>query len=135
MNRFLKKRLFNPKASAHGGKRTDLDNKYFRSKWESNCARWLNALKERGDVVSWAYEPRDFYFPVKRGTRFYKPDFMVIEPNNSYYIEVKGFLDQKSITALSRMSRYHPDVTVLLVGKEKYAELESEFGDLPNWER
>jgi len=33
------------------------------------------------------------------------------------------------------MGKYYPDVTVLLLDKKKYAEVESEFGHLENWER
>ena len=87
-------------------------------------------------MVEWSYEKHEFEFKsIKRGTRFYKPDFWVKEPQVEYFIEVKGFLDKNSVTALSRMSRYYPEVRVLLLDKKRYDEIESEFGDLESWER
>lgn len=132
MNLFQKKRLFHAKASAKGGKRNGV---FYRSRWEFNCSLWLDELSRRGEVIEWSFEKHEFQFPVKRGTRFYKPDFWVKEPNCEYFVECKGFLDGKSVTALARMARYHPEVTVLLLDKARYAEIESEFGYLDNWEK
>lgn len=136
MNSFARRRLFHAKAGAKGGKRADLSGLYVRSVWEANTARWLNELKRRGDILDWKYEDVEFEFKgIKRGTRFYKPDFHVYEEGREYFIEVKGHLDPKSVTMLTRMSKYYPDVTVLLLDKKRYAELESEFGHLDNWEK
>lgn len=136
MNSFLKRRLFHAKAGAKGGKRADLGGIFLRSKWEANYARSLNAMKARGEILDWKYEDTEFEFVgIKRGTRFYKPDFHVFETGAEYFVEVKGFLDGKSVTALQRMARYHPQVRVLLLDKKRYAELESEFGDLEFWEK
>lgn len=133
MNHWQKRRLFHAKSSAKGGKRNGV---FYRSRWEFNTSLWLDELKRRGEVLDWSYEKHEFQFKgIKRGTRFYKPDFWVKEQNSEYFIEVKGFLDGKSITALSRMARYYPSVTVLLMNKAKYAEIESEFGHLEGWER
>lgn len=136
VNSWGKRRLFHAKAGAKGGKRADLGGVFFRSRWEANYARALNALKARGEIVDWFYEDREFEFKgIKRGTRFYKPDFRVVEADREYFVEVKGVLDSKSVTALTRMGKYYPDVTVLLLDSKKYAEIESEFGDLEHWER
>ena len=132
MNRFTKRRLFHAKAGSKGGKRAGV---FYRSRWEANVATWLDELKRRGDVLEWSYEKHEFEFKgIKRGTRFYKPDFWIREPNAEYFIEVKGLLDSKSVTALSRMARYYPEVKVLLMDKAKYAEIESEFSGLEGWE-
>ncbi len=137
MNRFAKKRLFHAKAGAKGGKRADLGGLYMRSSWEANCARALNVMKERGEIVGWQYEPTEFAFPVKRGTRFYRPDFAVDYGDGIgvKYWEIKGLMQQKDVTALQRMARYHPTVSVLIVDKNKYAEIQSEFGDIETWEK
>lgn len=97
----------------------------------------LTAMQERGDISGWQYESTEFSFPVKRGRRFYKPDFTVDYGDRIgvKYWEVKGHMDKDSATALKRMAKYFPAVTVLIVGKKEYAEFSSEFGDLPNWER
>lgn len=137
MNRFAKKRIFNAKASARGGKRSDLGDLYVRSTWEANCARVLTEMKNRGEIVSWEYEPVEFTFPVKRGTRFYRPDFAVHYDCSGppIYWEVKGLMGRKDITSLTRMAKYYPNVTVLIVGKKEYAEFESQYGTLDYWER
>ena len=137
MNRFVKRHLFHAKSGAKGGKREDLGGLYVRSRWEANISRVLNVLQSRGDIVGWKYEPCEFQFPVKRGTRFYKPDFAVDYGGDvgTIYWEVKGLMASKDVTALTRMAKYHPSVIVLIVGKKEYEEFESEFGYLENWER
>src|SRR5262245_10205744 len=40
---------------ATGGRRPDLDDRYFRSSWEANYARYLNLLVKQGQIVSWEY--------------------------------------------------------------------------------
>jgi hypothetical protein len=97
----------------------------------------LDAMKERGEIRDWVYEEDEFFFEkIRRGVRFYKPDFRLDyfggEP--SVYFEVKGFMDKKSATALDRMRRYYPETTVLVVGKEQYMKYKAEFGDHPDWE-
>ncbi len=127
----LNKFIFHAKAAARGGKRNGI---YYRSRWEFNISLWLDELKRRGEVLEWSYEKHEFQFPVKKGTRFYKPDFWVREPDDSYFIEVKGFMAAKDITALARMARYHPEVKILIINKAKYAEISAEFGGLAGWE-
>jgi len=136
VNSWAKRRLFHSKAGAKGGKRADLGGLFVRSVWEANICRVLNAMQASGEVLSWEYEPREFQFPVKRGTRFYRPDFAVVYVHGlpAVYWEVKGYLDGKSVTALTRMARYFPEVTVLLVDKKKYDEFTSEYGHLEHWE-
>ena len=55
-------------------------------------ARYLNWLISRGELVSWEYEPDTFEFvKIKRGSRFYTPDFKLKEMDGStVYWEVKG---------------------------------------------
>lgn len=133
-NRWIKKRLFHAKAGAKGGKRNGI---YYRSRWEFCVSLVLDAMKSAGLIHSWGYEKKEFSFPVKRGTRFYKPDFEVVnrEGEPPVYWEVKGLMAAKDVTALSRMARYYPEVQVLIVGKKEYAEFESEYGHLEGWER
>lgn len=85
-----------------GGKRADLDYTFFRSKWEANYARYLTQM---GTV--WEYEPKTFEYPLKKGTRFYTPDFRLVE--HDIWVEVKGRWDAKSKTKLRRFKKYFPD--------------------------
>ena len=117
----------NKKASCQfGGKRPDLNNQYFRSKWEANYARFLNWLiSNKQDLIEkWQYEPDEFEFPVKRGTRFYKPDFKVFFKNGRVeYHEVKGYDYQEGITARKRMAKYYPDITLILIDSDWFKDL------------
>lgn len=119
------------------GYRDDLGEIYFRSKWEANYARYLNLLKERGEIFQWEYEPDTFWFEqIKRGVRSYKPDFKVWDKEGSdpYYIEIKGYMDQKSKTKISRMAKYYPNVKLILVDAKSYYSLRSIAHIIPKWE-
>lgn len=93
---------------------------YFRSKWESIYAHFLEFLKQSGEIEDWLYEPYTFWFlKIKRGVRSYKPDFKVMEKNGSHYwVEVKGYLDGKSRTKIKRLKKYYPEETLCLVQGE-----------------
>ncbi len=99
-----------------GGRRADLDNKYFRSRWEANYARYLNWLVAKKEIAGWEFEPKTFYFEaIKRGTRSYTPDFRIQNNDGSFeWHEVKGWMDQKSQTKLNRMAKYYPDEKIVL---------------------
>ena len=97
-------------------------NKYYRSKWEANYARYLEWLKKNKQIEDWKHEPKTFWFEsIKRGTRSYLPDFWIKENNGSeVYCEVKGYMDSKSHTKLKRMAKYYPEVKLILVDKTAY---------------
>ncbi len=77
---------------------------------------YLNYLKERGTIADWWYEKDAFKFPVKRGTRFYTPDFKVLNTDQTIeYYEVKDYWDQKRRTRLMRMATYHSSAKVTTV--------------------
>lgn len=119
------------------GRRPDLDNQHYRSAWEANYARYLNFLKARGEITAWQYEPDTFWFhEIKRGVRSYLPDFKIFEGDRHHYVEVKGWMDQKSKTKLARMAKYYPEVDLRLVGAKEYRQLQKCIGSLiPGWER
>lgn len=124
---------------AAGGRRPDLDNRYFRSSWEANYARFLNLLVARGEIASWEYEVKTFTFDaIKRGTRAYTPDFRVVYPDGHHeWHEVKGWMDQKSKTKLKRMAKYYPSETVCVIEEEWFraAQRSGLAGAIPGWER
>jgi hypothetical protein len=72
-----------------------------RSNWEANLIRVMNIYK-----IDFQFEPTVFSYPVKRGTKAYTPDFLLTR--NHDWIEVKGFLDEKSKIKLKRFKRYYP---------------------------
>lgn len=117
------------------GRRTDLGNKYFRSTWEANYARYLNWLKSQGQIKDWQYETKVFTFPVKRGTTEYRPDFLVTYEDGSEWHEIKGHMDAKSNTRLKRMAKYYPDEKIILIDSSVYKDLEKMFKRvIENWE-
>lgn len=126
-----------PTVQAKGGRRADLDNRYFRSKMEANYARYLQWLKEKGEILDWKYEPIEFTFEsIKRGAgRTYKPDFLVVKLDNSdYFEEVKGYMDAVSKTKLKRMAKYFPDVEIRIVDKARMREIAKWKKLIPGWE-
>lgn len=126
-----------PYSTCRGGKRSDLEDRYFRSSWEANWARYLNWLKSVGEIEAWEYEPDTFEFTaIKRGARFYTPDFKVTNRGGSIeYHEIKGWMDQRSATKLARMAKYYPDVKIVVIEQRLYAEVRRKVsGLLPQWE-
>lgn len=119
-----------------GGRRADLGNRYFRSSWEANWARYLTWLQMNGHITEWQFESETFEFPVKRGSRFYTPDFKVSYPDGrTEFHEIKGYMDQRSATKLARMQRYHPLVPLRLITPSAYKEVAEKVGmALPGWE-
>lgn len=98
---------------------------YYRSRWEANYARYLQWLKERGDIIEWAHEPRTYWFEsIKRGVRSYLPDFEVTENNGKINLhEVKGWMDPRSKTKLKRMKKYYPEIEIILIDKPVYTSI------------
>lgn len=120
------------------GRRSDLADRFFRSSWEANYARFLNLLVGQGAISSWEYEADTFWFEkIRRGVRSYTPDFKITEPSGAiYYVEVKGWMDAKSKTKIRRMGKYHPKVDLRVVGEKAYREIERKLaGAIPGWER
>ena len=103
--------------SEKGWKKIDDKEYYFKSKWEYQYARFLQAAKRRGGIFDWLYEPQIFYFlQIKRGTRSYTPDFKVIFLDGTHcWIEVKGYMDAKSKTKLNRFKKYYPEEKISVV--------------------
>ena len=122
-----------------GGKRFDLNNQYFRSRYEANYARYLNFLiANNGGIVRWEYEADTFWFEkIKRGVRSYTPDFKVyLTEGGVEYHEVKGWDYAKGITARKRMALYHPLVKLILVDEGFFKALTRQGIDklIEGWE-
>jgi hypothetical protein len=83
------------------GYRKDI-NMNVRSSWEANFVRVLNIYK-----IAFEFEPTVFSFPIKKGTKAYTPDFLL--KKNDEWIEIKGYLDDKSKIKLRRFKRYYPE--------------------------
>lgn len=135
------------RGNVRAGKREDLGGLYVRSGWEANWARLLNYWKANGGpegpltVLDWGYEKEEFEFPVRRGTRFYKPDFKVILSDEEgkevvQYHEVKGFWYPEGRVKLERMRKYYPQIQIVLIQEKEYKQACKEYGDIvPGWEK
>jgi hypothetical protein len=97
---------------------------YFRSKWEANYSRYLQWCKEQGHILDWEHEPKTFWFEsIKRGVRSYLPDFKIWPTTGeTYWVEVKGWLDPKSATKLKRMAKYYPHEKIELIKADWFAK-------------
>jgi hypothetical protein len=105
---------YHPYSRAKRGKRADLGDTFFRSRWEANYARFLNLAIQRGGVRSWTYEPHTFVFLRTEPTvRSYTPDFRVVLASGVVeWHEVKGWMDAKSKLRARMMREQFPDEMV-----------------------
>jgi len=87
---------------------------FARSSWEANIGAYFQLLKDKKEILDWVHEPQTFWFlKIQRGVRSYKPDFLITRNDGTtYFEEVKGYMDPKSITKLRRMKKYYPEITV-----------------------
>lgn len=110
--------------------------KYFRSRWEANYARFLEFQKSQGLVLSWQHEPETFWFDkVKRGCVSYLPDFKVTLPSGAIeFHEVKGWMDDKSKTKIKRMAKYHPEIKLVIKDSVWFRSNSNLKGIISDWE-
>ena len=134
---------FGRERNSKQGKRSDLDGLYVRSRYEANYCRYLNLLiaNPQGrpdDVVKWEYEPETFEFKsIKRGTRFYTPDFKVyLRDGHIEYHEVKGWDYPKGQTARKRFYKYYPQLRLVIIDEDWFKAMRSKGYHklIPNWE-
>lgn len=133
----LKSKKENNYSRSVSGKRPDLNNQFFRSKWEANYARFLNLLIKQNKIYKWEYEVDTFIFSeIKKGIRSYTPDFKIWETKESipYYVEIKGWLDNKSKTKLKRMEKYYPSIKIVMFMEKEYKELKLISHFIKGWE-
>lgn len=118
-----------------GGYREDIGS-YFRSSMEANVARYLEWLLLNGVIHSWLYEPQTFEFPIKRGNKYYVPDFKVIHADGSHeWWETKGYMDNDSRIRIKRFRKFYPDEKLIVVDWDQYKAIERDIKPMiPNWE-
>ena len=108
---------------------------HFRSKWEANIALYLDFLVKQKEIKSWEYEPDRFVFAsIMFGTRSFIPDFKVKNNDGSFeYWEVKGYMDGRSKTKLKRLSKYYPEIKLILIDEDYYNNLKNKIGKALHW--
>jgi hypothetical protein len=62
----------------------------------------------------------------------YKPDFKIFD----FYIEVKGWWNEKSKLIRQLMAEQYPDILILYISEKEYKQLYTIYMDkISNWER
>ena len=109
------------------GKRKDLNNQFFRSRWEANFARILNYYK-----IPWEYE----YTRFDLGEHTYYPDFKIFDPNaGEYFVEIFGCFDDAHKRKLGLFQKKYPNEKLQIINDEIYQDLKKEFENkIKNWE-
>lgn len=132
--KMLKNGTYKKKTTVNGKPRTftahqswqEIDGRkiFFRSDWEYKFAIYLQRLKCKKLIKEWHHEPETFWYnEIKRGVRSYKPDFKVIcNDDTHYWVEIKGYMDSKSITKIKRFKKYYPHEKLMVLGKEWFEE-------------
>ena len=96
-------------------------------------------IENNSDIVRWEYEPDTFEFEgIKRGTRFYTPDFKVFfSDGHIEYHEVKGWDYPKGITARKRFTKYFPHLKLVVINSDYFKEVRRKGIDklISNWEK
>lgn len=91
-------------------------NRYFRSSWEANFAKWLD-LSE----IKWLYEPRGFNLFIKNKKTKYYPDFYL--PEFDLWIEVKGYWRDDAKEKHSMFLKTYKDINIEIFEKNKLLEI------------
>lgn len=119
------------------GPRADLGGAFFRSSWEANFARYLEALRLLGEIDRWDYEPCRFTFEEPSvGVRSYRPDFRVWGGEAVFYVELKGWVCERTKRVWRLMEAHYPDVDLRFLDGHAYRSLEREVSAfIPAWER
>lgn len=110
---------------------------FFRSRWEANYARYLESLKRSEKIVDWMHEPETFWFTgATEGPFSYLPDFLVIEHGGGIvYVEVKGWMDDRSIKTIRKMGEYYSRHTLIVIDSKAYRSLEKQcINQIEGWE-
>jgi len=114
-----------------------IGNKTFfaRSSWECNISAYLEFLKSKNEIKDWEHEVETFWFEkIKRGVRSYLPDFKITNNDGStYFIEVKGWMDDKSKTKLKRMKLYYPNIRLEVIDSEVYKSIKKWSSVIKDW--
>lgn len=82
----------------------------FRSNWEITFAETLTELG-----IAYEYEPERVFFKAYKES--YLCDFYL--PEYDVWVEIKGFMDQRSAKRIKLFRKYYPDRSFFLVEKEE----------------
>ena len=106
---------------------------YFQSKRELNRARILEQLRRAGDIIRWEHQPETWDFlrrtdRILRAHTTYRPDFWVLTSSGEYWIEVKGYLNQRGRVVLEHAVKYYPERLLLVDTQDGLIEAKEYLG-------
>jgi len=87
------------------------NNRYFKSTWEANFAKWCD-----GSGVKWRYEPKAFNL----GESTYRPDFYL--PEFDCWIEIKGYWRKDAKEKVNKFISLNPNINFKLFEKQDLLE-------------
>lgn len=93
---------------------SEKENKLFRSTWEIELAELLTSLG-----IPYEYEPQRYYYRDHRES--YLPDFYL--PTYNVYLEVKGWMDKRSLKRCNLFRKYQGDQFGFLLYEKEEREL------------
>jgi len=90
---------------------------HFRSQLEYKWAKYLQFLKNSGEIKDWFYESLEYRFEGEKIAPYvYRPDFEIHNNDGSWYMqECKGWHDGTTNSKFCRMAKHYPDVVMELV--------------------
>lgn len=86
----------------------------YRSTWEVELAEVLSELG-----IAYEFEPQRFYFRAEKES--YLPDFYL--PEYNCWIEVKGYMDQRSERRIKLFRKYHRKETAFFLYEKEEREM------------
>jgi predicted nuclease of restriction endonuclease-like RecB superfamily len=96
-------------------KPTGYNGTNYKSKMEADYASFLSTVCKG---ISFEYEPEVFYFPYgvsRTGVNGYIPDFKITDGKNTWYIEVKGYMDVRSAEKIRLFKKHYPGLRLYVV--------------------
>ena len=93
---------------------SEKEDKLFRSNWEIELAELLTSLN-----ITYTYEPERFYYKAHKES--YLPDFYL--PEYETFIEVKGYLDKRSLKRCNLFRKYQGDQFGFILYEKEEREL------------
>ena len=109
----------------------------FKSSMEANVYRFYRYIsKKYKKIYKIEYEPERFVFkPNSFGIHSYIPDFKIYSGKNTWYLEVKGFLDDSDRQKARLMSENYPWIKLYYIYPKQYKLIKEYYGKMiPNWE-
>lgn len=106
-----------------------------KSSWEYDIALYFEWLKQHGLISDWDYESKVFRFQYNTlGVRTYRPDFTIRRGERTYFVEVKGWEDEKYEIKKRLMSIEYPNVKVIYITAKEYRLIKKKHIDeIPDW--